>query len=149
MRGMVMLASRAQIDWAGTIAIWIVVAVPLLAIALVVVGALWYREREAQRKLPAQAWAAPAPAQQGYAPPPQGYGYAPMAQAYPAPMAWTCPFCRYQGHPAVTTKVTTAGWVLFALMLCSCIGTLFCWAPLLLTRRETSCSSCRTVVGGG
>ena len=96
---------------------------------------------------------------QGYGPPPSGYG-SPPGYGPPAPPGyhpppsyqphmWTCPFCRYQGQPSIDKKITTAGWVIFFLCLFSCIGTLFCWLPLLITKRVTTCPHCGTTVGAG
>lgn len=88
---------------------------------------------------------------QGYPPPGYGYGPPPPPAYYPPPPgAWTCPFCRYCGAPESINRVSTAGWVIFFLCLFSCVGTLFCWLPLIaLTKDFTRCPSCRTVVGGG
>jgi hypothetical protein len=87
----------------------------------------------------------------GYGPPPSGYGYGPPAPPgyYPQPHMWTCPFCRYAGQPSIDKKITTAGWVIFFLCLFSCVGILFCWLPLLITKRVTTCPHCGTAVGAG
>lgn len=75
-------------------------------------------------------------------------GYGPMVYQGPAPMLWTCPYCRFQGHPDVENKVTSAGWIICFLMLFSCAGTLFCWLPLLITERHMTCPNCSTRIGG-
>lgn len=104
-------------------------------------GAIWF----AKRRSDVQAAAARAQlVASGGAPP--------SAQLVPlaaGAMTWTCPFCRYSGRPVTTSSVTSAGWIIFFLMLFSCIGTLFCWLPLMIQRTRTVCPACNTTVGGG
>lgn len=84
-------------------------------------------------------------------PPGPGYGYAPPPQypmAYaqpPGPMAWTCPFCRYQGQPARSLKTTTGGWIVFCVLLIFCFP--LCWIGLTMKQQTTRCASCHTPVG--
>jgi len=92
----------------------------------------------------------------GYGPPPQP-AYGPPATVYGhqhpgGPMmmhgtqgVWRCPFCGYQGPPLHITKVSTAGWVVFAVLLLLCF--VFCWIGLLMKDSDTRCPQCRTRVG--
>lgn len=137
--------------------VWGTVLIILAAILGGVVLFLRWALRKSAAPAPAQQ--APAGQPQGYPPPPQGwpqqhppqahwYGSAPMVYQYPAGMMWTCPYCRFQGRPQEIQKVATAGWIIFFLMLFSCVGILFCWLPLLIRDRRTVCPSCNTAVGG-
>lgn len=88
----------------------------------------------------------PPPQQQAYAP--QGYGPAPYGYA-PAPMqpvGFTCPFCRVQGVPQERKKISTGGWVVFAVLLIFCFP-LF-WIGLLMKDTFRVCSSCGSNLGG-
>ncbi|MCC6552933.1 MAG: LITAF-like zinc ribbon domain-containing protein [Polyangiaceae bacterium] len=79
----------------------------------------------------------------GYYPPP---GYGPSPGYGPAPPAWRCPFCGFQGPPSSRSRVKTAGWIVFGVLLLFCFP--ICWLGLLLTEKQTICSGCQTPVGG-
>ena len=54
-----------------------------------------------------------------------------------------CRACGYCGPAQVRDAITTAGWVMFIVLTCSCIGTLFCWVPLItMTDRRMHCAGC-------
>lgn len=61
------------------------------------------------------------------------------AMAMQAP--WRCPHCGYAGHALVTSKVSTAGWVVFTLLLVFTI--IFCWIGLLIKENKMMCPQCR------
>lgn len=138
--------------------VWGTILLILAAILGGVVLFLRWALKKATVVAPAQQ--APPPSQgqgyppAGYPPPtpprPQAhwYGAAPMVYQYPAAMVWTCPYCRFQGRPQESLKIATAGWIIFFLMLFSCVGTLFCWLPLLIRDRRVVCPSCTSAVGG-
>jgi hypothetical protein len=75
------------------------------------------------------------PGQYG-APPPQA-----MVQVYAAPIAgWACPFCRYAGPAQFAQKISTGGWIVFAVMLLVCFP-LF-WIGLLMKDNVPRCPNC-------
>lgn len=87
--------------------------------------------------------------------PPYGYppAYAQPAAYYPppygyptAPPAWQCPFCHAHAPPVEREKISTAGWVLFGVLLLLCLP-LF-WIGLLLKERWRVCGCCGQRVGG-
>ncbi len=87
-------------------------------------------------------------------PPPGSYPYPPPAYGYPAPYAppyappvpvWQCPFCRSQARPVELTKISTAGWVVFVVLLICCLP-LF-WIGLLIKQRYRVCSACGASLG--
>ena len=45
-------------------------------------------------------------------------------------MGLSCPFCQHEGTPAVEKKVSSAGWILFAVLLLFCFP--ICWLPLVI-----------------
>jgi DNA-directed RNA polymerase subunit M/transcription elongation factor TFIIS len=49
-----------------------------------------------------------------------------------------CPYCGSHEEPIDTSRVSSAGWVLFVLLF-----PLFCWIGLLIRERETRCYDCR------
>ncbi len=90
----------------------------------------------------AQAPGRPAPAPQ-WAPtaqPPSAY---PMARAPQGPMAhYQCHHCGANRPPIVRSRVTTSGWVFFAVLLMLCFITSF--LPLITMREQYQvCGSCR------
>lgn len=68
----------------------------------------------------------------------QGYGMQPQ---WPVQL-WTCHVCRFQGQAMLREKVSTAGWVVFALLLLFCLP-LF-WIGLLIKDRVAVCPQCGT-----
>lgn len=90
-----------------------------------------------------------------YGPPPSGYGPAPGYGAPPVqhvvhsyavqPQGWRCPYCGFAGQPVQYTSITTAGWIVFVLLLFLCI--ILCWIPLISMREQkTVCPGCRTKI---
>ena len=65
----------------------------------------------------------------------------------PQRSSWCCPYCQSRDGVAVVEKISTAGWVIFFLCLFSCVGTLFCWLPLMLKESNQYCKQCHTKIG--
>lgn len=58
-------------------------------------------------------------------------------------MAFTCPFCQHEGEPSVEKKMSTGGWLLFAVLLIFCF--LLCWIPFVIDGCKDEfrkCASC-------
>jgi len=107
---------------------------------------------------PGGQWGAPppqgAPGGQWGAPPPQGapggqwgapgHGQAHYPLARPGGGSLACARCNSAAAPIVTSKVTTAGWVVFAVLALT--FTCLCWIPLV-TMKETEyrCPHCRAL----
>jgi hypothetical protein len=75
---------------------------------------------------------------------------APVAQAYgatPQPQAagYVCPHCGSNYHPQVIKKVSTDGWIVFALLLFFCPP--FFWIGLLMKEEYRRCTSCGAQFG--
>ncbi len=63
-------------------------------------------------------------------------------------MAFKCPFCQHEGPPAVQEKMSTGGWILFAVLLVICFP--LCWLPFVLSGMKEEvkkCTSCGTTLG--
>ncbi len=56
-----------------------------------------------------------------------------------------CPFCQYQGPPRMEKKISTAGWVVFGVLLWFCFP--LCWIGLLMKEDKQLCGSCNNKVG--
>lgn len=52
----------------------------------------------------------------------------------------TCPYCRVTNYPRSAQRISTAGWVVFAVMLTVCFP-LF-WIGLLMKEEQRNCSNC-------
>lgn len=82
---------------------------------------------------------------------PQGpYGHNPhQYHGHAAPMAhppFQCRACGHVGQAKQAGKTSTAGWILFVVMLCACVTTPFCWVPLLALRdKHLECPRCRAM----
>jgi len=63
------------------------------------------------------------------------------------PVGFVCPYCHTTAPPFVCSKVSTGGWIIFALLLLSCIGTLFCWVGLFFTDTYHQCRQCGIRLG--
>jgi hypothetical protein len=71
-----------------------------------------------------------------------GYGMVPVG---PGPMApFHCRSCGYAGHAMIVQKISTAGWIVFALLLLFCLP-LF-WIGLLMKENRSQCPNCRVMV---
>jgi hypothetical protein len=55
-----------------------------------------------------------------------------------------CKACGCAGNAKIVSKISTAGWVVFALLLLVCLP-LF-WIGLLMKERRTECPACRVQV---
>lgn len=66
--------------------------------------------------------------------------------AYP-PVGFVCPFCRTTTPPMVYAKVSTAGWVIFVVLLLSCFGIVLAWIGLLFKEKYTVCQACGIKLG--
>lgn len=64
---------------------------------------------------------------------------------YDPEASFTCPFCKARGAPIVAQKVSTGGWICFALFFLVCFP-LF-WIGLMLKEDVRSCSSCGIRLG--
>lgn len=80
----------------------------------------------------------------GYGPPP-GYSRYGMAPLQPAPMVPRCATCGFQGHMIPYAKVSTGGWVIFALLLLFCFP--LCFLGLLIRDKGLQCPHCQQLVG--
>ena len=60
----------------------------------------------------------------------------------------TCPHCDHNGRPIVTKRVSTGGWILFAVLLLACF--VICWLPFVLDSCKEEvwkCESCGQSIG--
>ncbi len=78
----------------------------------------------------------------------------PAAGAYhpPAPLsplgqyvAFKCPYCQSHSPPVQKQKISTAGWILFVILLLACFP--LCWIGLLIKEDYRSCSFCGLGLG--
>jgi len=60
-------------------------------------------------------------------------------------VGFECPFCHSQNPPIAQSKVSTAGWVIFVLLLLSCFP--LCIIGLLMKEQYHECSSCGIRLG--
>jgi hypothetical protein len=78
-------------------------------------------------------------------PPPQSYPLAPAPPVGPSPTAQLgmvrCPVCGSVGPPYYKSKVSTAGWIVFVLLLVLFCWPL-CWIGLLMKENYAVCSTC-------
>lgn len=56
-----------------------------------------------------------------------------------------CPFCKSDYPPRVRSKISTAGWVLFVILLLGCFP--ICWVGLLITENYRVCDECGINLG--
>ena len=63
---------------------------------------------------------------------PKTYGQ----QASDPHVRFSCPFCKSSAGPYARSKISQAGWVVFIIMLITCIGWLFLWIPLIFMKEE-------------
>ncbi len=61
------------------------------------------------------------------------------------PISFKCPFCQSPYAPFVVQKVSTGGWIVFAVMVMSCFP--LCWIGLLMKENTHICSSCGMPLG--
>ena len=60
-------------------------------------------------------------------------------------VAFKCPYCQSQSPPIQQQKISTAGWVLFVVLLLACFP--LCWIGLLIKEDYLSCSFCGLNLG--
>ncbi len=75
-------------------------------------------------------------------------GTLPPVAPSPAPgqIQFHCPYCSSSLPPLRRTKVSSAGWILFwVLLFFTCA--LFCWVGLLVREEYTVCASCGIKLG--
>lgn len=56
-----------------------------------------------------------------------------------------CPYCRTSERPYVSTQISPAGWVIFVVMLLTCLPLFF--IGLLMTEEVRTCSDCGVRIG--
>lgn len=70
---------------------------------------------------------------------------APQSLAYGQPgqvtQGYRCPRCASQYLPRIERRISTAGWIVFALLLIFSMG-LFCWIGLLIKEEVRVCPVC-------
>ena len=59
---------------------------------------------------------------------------------------YRCPHCMSQFLPRVERRISTAGWITFAVLLVFSMG-VFCWIGLLIKEDFRVCPSCNATVG--
>ena len=59
---------------------------------------------------------------------------------------YRCPHCMSQFLPRIERRISTAGWITFAVLLVFSMG-LFCWIGLLIKEDTRVCPSCNGRVG--
>lgn len=66
----------------------------------------------------------------------------PLAYQQPQNMAYgyRCPRCASQAYPIVSRRISTAGWITFAVLLV--VGVVFCWIGLLIKEDVRVCPVC-------
>jgi hypothetical protein len=57
-----------------------------------------------------------------------------------------CPYCGESGPPVVKKKISTAGWVIFVVLLLACFP--LCLLALLFTEDVRQCGACGINIGG-
>jgi hypothetical protein len=83
----------------------------------------------------------------GY-PPPGGYGPPPgYGAGYGPPVGvWVCRHCNAPGEPLIRWKISTGGWIMFAVLLLVCFP--LCWIGLTMKESLKVCRKCFTPAGG-
>lgn len=84
------------------------------------------------------------PPPSSFAPQQQQY-YMPQPQVFPGAVAIQCPYCHFYGPPRTIQKISTAGWVVFAILLFFCFP--LCWIGLLMKEDQRACNNCGVVLG--
>jgi hypothetical protein len=60
-------------------------------------------------------------------------------------MPFRCPYCQHEGPPRIEKQISTAGWVVFVVLLIFCLP-LF-WIGLLIKEDKRICAGCGTPLG--
>lgn len=83
-----------------------------------------------------------------YTPPIYG-AYQPPAPLMASPggqfVGFKCPFCQTHSTPIQKQRISTAGWVLFVVLLLACFP--LCWIGLLVKEDYRTCSFCGLSLG--
>ena len=81
--------------------------------------------------------------------PPQFAAYQPPAPlTAPSPsqyVAFKCPYCQSPAPPVQKQRISTAGWILFVVLLLLCFP--LCWIGLFIKEDYRSCSFCGLSLG--
>lgn len=67
---------------------------------------------------------------------------------YPQPSGYACPNCHNIIIPIQQAKISTAGWVIFFVLLLTCYGIVLCWIGFLLKQYSTHCPRCGIKLAG-
>jgi hypothetical protein len=119
-------------------------------------GARAYHGQQWQQKeYPQQSYVQQQYPQQQYVQYPQQQQYRqqpyvqPYAQVYmplvPVVSAMQCPYCRTYAPPLIKRRISTAGWVVFAVLFFFTF--FFCWIGLLIKEDYRVCSYCGAQLG--
>jgi hypothetical protein len=109
----------------------------------------WQQQEYPQQSYVPQQYSQQQHAQQTYAPyPQQQYRPQPYVQPYPqvfVPVmpvipAGQCPYCHTLAPPIIKRRISTAGWVVFAVLFFFTF--FFCWIGLLIKEDYRVCSYC-------
>ena len=79
------------------------------------------------------------------APPPFAGAFGPAPSSEPGSWTFRCPFCGSSEAAVTQRKVSTTGWVVFALLLLFCLP--LCFLGLLITEEKLQCGTCRMELG--
>ena len=60
-------------------------------------------------------------------------------------MAFSCPFCQSSTPPRSESRISTGGWVVFAILCFACLP--LCWIGLLMKEDYTVCRDCGIKLG--
>lgn len=58
---------------------------------------------------------------------------------------FVCPFCQSEGPPETVSKVSTAGWVIFCVLLVCCFP--LCFIGILIKEETRKCRTCGSKLG--
>jgi hypothetical protein len=56
-----------------------------------------------------------------------------------------CPYCDSEEPPEIRNKISTAGWILFVVLLIFCFS--LCFISLFITEEVRYCHECGTPIG--
>jgi hypothetical protein len=57
-----------------------------------------------------------------------------------------CPYCGSTEPPFTSIKISTGGWILFAVLFLTCLP--LCWLGFFVTKDSRVCGQCGVKVGG-
>ncbi len=114
---------------------------PGLPDALAYQGQRWQQQAQLYPQQPVQ----PYPQQQVQVYPQQVYMPLYAQQYVPLVPALHCPYCHTYAPPLIKRRISTAGWVVFGVLLFFTI--IFCWIGLLIKEDYRVCSYCGASLG--